>query len=81
MAPPPSLSIQASYNIIVASMHMGIGYMVTNQLNKIWLVENYKLNLTLVQNWADTGFVTPSQYAEYLRIGEVIMQFPVSQFQ
>ena len=81
MAPQHSVSVQSSYKIIVAMTHMGIGYMVSNQLNKIWLVDNYKLNLKLVENWAANGFITPYQYTEFLRLGELITTFPITQFQ
>ena len=81
MAPPPSVSIQSSYKIIVAMTQMGIGYMVSNQLNKIWLVDNFKLNLKLIENWAANGFITPYQYSEYLRLGDIITTFPITQYQ
>ena len=55
---------------------MGIGYMATGQLNKAWLLQHHKHNRTMLKVWADSGTISPYQFTEFEKLGQIIATFP-----
>ncbi|MCG8624684.1 MAG: hypothetical protein MJE68_22145 [Proteobacteria bacterium] len=72
MAPNDYQSIQCWYQLLVNMMYAGIGYMVSDQLYKQWVVENYQYNLGQMTVWREQGTITEAQYHEYVKLGYVI---------
>ena len=55
---------------------MGIGYMATGQLHKVWLLQHHKHNQTMLKVWADSGAISPYQFAKFEKLGQIIATFP-----
>ncbi|MCG8621272.1 MAG: phage portal protein [Proteobacteria bacterium] len=72
MAPNDYQSIQSWYQMIMNMMYMGIGYMISDQLYKQWLVENYQLNYAQMTTWQEQGMLSEQQFHEYVRLSYVI---------
>ena len=55
---------------------MGIGYMATGQLHKVWLLQHHKHNQTMLKVWVDSGAISPYQFTEFEKLGQIIATFP-----
>ena len=55
---------------------MGIGYMATGQLHKAWLLQHHKHNQTMLKVWVDSGTISPYQFTEFEKLGQIIATFP-----
>ena len=55
---------------------MGIGYMATGQLHKVWLLQHHKHNRTMLKAWVDSGTISPYQFTEFEKLRQIIATFP-----
>ena len=73
MPPSDAQSMQCWYHML---LNMGIGYMATGQLHKVWLLQHHKHNQTMLKVWVDSGAISPYQFVEFEKLGQIIATFP-----
>ena len=76
MPPSDPQSMQCWYHMLLNMFYMGIGYMATGQLHKAWLLQHHKHNQTMLKVGVDSGTISPYQFTEFEKLGQIIATFP-----
>ena len=76
MPPDNAQAIQCWYHMLLNMLYMGVGYMSTGQLFKGWLLQHHKFNHTMLKVWVEQGAISPQQFAEFEKLGQIIVSFP-----